>query len=416
MLSVGGSGNRWTWKLSSLVCRDQEQPQTDRKSIMFSDMDFEIEEDKLGIPIVPGTVTLKKDSQNLIGISIGGGAQYCPCLYIVQVFDNTPAALDGTLAAGDEIVGVTGKSVKGKTKVEVAKMIQAVKGEVTIHYNKLQADPKQGKTLDIVLKKVKHRLVENMSSGTADALGLSRAILCNDGLVKKLEELERTAELYKGLMEHTKRLLRAFFELSQTHRDDVIDVPVKELRVGAGVGMHQARFYIPNTMLSDLNTYLNKAIPDTKLTIKKYLDVKFEYLSYCLKVKEMDDEEYSCIALQEPLYRVGTGNYEYRLILRCRQEARARFAKMRKDVLEKIELLDQKHVQDIVFQLQRFVSAMSKYYDECYAVLKDADVFPIEVDLTKTMLNYSPKDIYTDAEEEDEKENEENGEKLFDDE
>lgn len=30
-----------------------------------------------------------------------------------------------------------------------------------------------------MLKKVKHRLVENMSSGTADALGLSRAILCN---------------------------------------------------------------------------------------------------------------------------------------------------------------------------------------------------------------------------------------------
>ncbi|XP_072348193.1 PRKCA-binding protein [Scyliorhinus torazame] len=399
---------------------------------MFSDMDFEIEEDKLGIPTVPGTVTLKKDSQNLIGISIGGGAQYCPCLYIVQVFDNTPAAVDGILAAGDEIVGVTGKSVKGKTKVEVAKMIQAVKGEVTIHYNKLQADPKQGKTLDIVLKKVKHRLVENMSSGTADALGLSRAILCNDGLVKKLEELERTAELYKGLMEHTKRLLRAFFELSQTHRGfgDVFSViGVREPQPTASeafVKFAEAHRSIEKfgirllktvkPMLSDLNTYLHKAIPDTKLTIKKYLDVKFEYLSYCLKVKEMDDEEYSCIALQEPLYRVGTGNYEYRLILRCRQEARARFAKMRKDVLEKIELLDQKHVQDIVFQLQRFVSAMSKYYDECYAVLKDADVFPIEVDLTKTMLNYSPKDIYTDAEEEDEKENEENGEKLFDDE
>ncbi|XP_059496851.1 PRKCA-binding protein [Stegostoma tigrinum] len=397
---------------------------------MFSDMDFEIEEDKLGIPTVPGTVTLKKDSQNLIGISIGGGAQYCPCLYIVQVFDNTPAALDGTLAAGDEIVGVTGKSVKGKTKVEVAKMIQAVKGEVTIHYNKLQADPKQGKTLDIVLKKVKHRLVENMSSGTADALGLSRAILCNDGLVKKLEELERTAELYKGLMEHTKRLLRAFFELSQTHRGfgDVFSViGVREPQPAASeafVKFAEAHRSIEKfgirllktvkPMLSDLNTYLNKAIPDTKLTIKKYLDVKFEYLSYCLKVKEMDDEEYSCIALQEPLYRVGTGNYEYRLILRCRQEARARFAKMRKDVLEKIELLDQKHVQDIVFQLQRFVSALSKYYNECYAVLKDADVFPIEVDLTKTMLNYSPKDIYTDAEEEEEKENEENGEKLFD--
>uniref|UniRef100_A0A672ZPU4 PRKCA-binding protein n=1 Tax=Sphaeramia orbicularis TaxID=375764 RepID=A0A672ZPU4_9TELE len=326
---------------------------------MFTDMDYDLEEDKLGIPTVPGTVCLKKDANNLIGISIGGGAQYCPCLYIVQVFDNTPAALEGTLAAGDEITGVNGKPVKGKTKVEVAKMIQAVQGEATIHYNKLQADPKQGKSLDIVLKKVKHRLVENMSSGTADALGLSRAILCNDGLVKRLEELEKTAELYKGLMEHTKRLLRAFFELSQTHRafGDVFSViGVREPQAAASeafvkfadahrniekYGIQLLKTIKP--MLHDLNTYLHKAIPDTKLTIRKYLDVKFEYLSYCLKVKEMDDEEYSSIAMGEPLYRVSTGNYEYRLVLRCRQEARARFAKMRKDVLEKIELLDQKH-------------------------------------------------------------------------
>uniref|UniRef100_A0AAY4C8J7 PRKCA-binding protein n=1 Tax=Denticeps clupeoides TaxID=299321 RepID=A0AAY4C8J7_9TELE len=388
-----------------------------------------------GIPTVPGTVTLTKDAQNLVGISIGGGAQYCPCLYIVQVFDNTPAALDGTLAAGDEITGVNGKPVKGKTKVEVAKMIQTVQGEVTMHYNKLQADPKQGKSLDIVLKKVKHRLVENMSSGTADALGLSRAILCNDGLVKRLEELEKTAELYKGLMEHTKRLLRAFFELSQTHRafGDVFSViGVREPQAAASeafVKFAEAHRSIEKygvqllktikPMLHDLNTYLHKAIPDTKLTIRKYLDVKFEYLSYCLKVKEMDDEEYSCIAMGEPLYRVSTGNYEYRLILRCRQEARARFAKMRKDVLEKIELLDQKHVQDIVFQLQRFVSGMSHYYDECYAVLKEADVFPIEVDLTRTMTNYGGQS-QSYAEEEDDEEEEggaaENGaEKLIDD-
>ncbi|NXT87815.1 PICK1 protein, partial [Anhinga rufa] len=214
------------------------------------------------------------------------------------VFDNTPAALDGTVAAGDEITGVNGKSVKGKTKVEVAKMIQMVKGEVTIHYNKLQADPKQGKSLDIVLKKVKHRLVENMSSGTADALGLSRAILCNDGLVKRLEELERTAELYKGLTEHTKSLLRAFFELSQTHRafGDVFSViGVREPQPAASeafvkfadahrniekFGIHLLKTIKP--MLTDLNTYLNKAIPDTRLTIKKYLDVKFEYLVSCL--------------------------------------------------------------------------------------------------------------------------------------
>uniref|UniRef100_A0AAR2LVL3 PRKCA-binding protein n=1 Tax=Pygocentrus nattereri TaxID=42514 RepID=A0AAR2LVL3_PYGNA len=409
---------------------------------MFTDiMDYELEEDKLGIPIVPGTVTLKKDAQNLIGISIGGGAQYCPCLYIVQVFDNTPAALEGTLAAGDEITGVNGKTVKGKTKVEVAKMIQAVQGEAVIHYNKLQADPKQGKSLDIVLKKVKHRLVENMSSGTADALGLSRAILCNDGLVKRLEELEKTAELYKALYMIICLNLNSSLFLSAF--GDVFSViGVREPQAAASeafVKFAEAHRNIEKygiqllktikPMLHDLNTYLHKAIPDTRLTIRKYLDVKFEYLSYCLKVKEMDDEEYSCIALGEPLYRVSTGNYEYRLILRCRQEARSRFAKMRKDVLEKIELLDQKHVQDIVFQLQRFVSGMSRYYDECYAVLKEADVFPIEVDLSRTMINYSSQSqSYEDDEEEEEEEREkgegggsagqaENGaEKLIDDE
>ena len=46
----------------------------------------------------------------------------------------------------------------------------------TLKYNKLHADPKQGKTLDIVMKKVKHKMVENMTSSTADALGLSRYI------------------------------------------------------------------------------------------------------------------------------------------------------------------------------------------------------------------------------------------------
>lgn len=84
-------------------------------------------------------------------------------------------------------------------------------------------------------------------------------------------------------------------------------------------------------------------------------------------------------------------------------------------------------VQDIVFQLQRFVSGMSRYYDECYAVLKEADVFPIEVDLSRTMINYgSQSQTYTEEDEEEEEEGTgdkgsiqqtENGaEKLIDDE
>ena len=74
-----------------------------------------------------GSVHLNKDEKNLIGISIGGGAPLCPCLYVVQIFDNTPAAKEGTLQSGDEIVGVNSQSVKGRTKVEVARMMQSIK-------------------------------------------------------------------------------------------------------------------------------------------------------------------------------------------------------------------------------------------------------------------------------------------------
>ena len=71
-----------------------------------------------------GIVTLTKDEANLIGISIGGGAPLCPHVYIVQVFDNTPARIDGTLESGDRIVAVNTNDVSERTKLEVARMIQ----------------------------------------------------------------------------------------------------------------------------------------------------------------------------------------------------------------------------------------------------------------------------------------------------
>ena len=64
---------------------------------MMEPYETEDYEDKSGMTVVSGTVTLTKNAENLIGISIGGGAPYCPCLYIVQLYDKTPALLDGSL-------------------------------------------------------------------------------------------------------------------------------------------------------------------------------------------------------------------------------------------------------------------------------------------------------------------------------
>ena len=59
-----------------------------------------------------------------------------------------------------------------------------------------------------------------------------------------------------------------------------------------------------------------------------------------------------CIVLKLAIMNIGKSTivvfeeitmFLFRLVLRCRQLARERFAKMRADVLVKLELLDQKH-------------------------------------------------------------------------
>ncbi|KRZ23305.1 PRKCA-binding protein, partial [Trichinella pseudospiralis] len=326
----------------------------------------------------------------------------------------------GSLESGDEIVRVNCVSVKGRTRSEVARMIQAAKDEVRIDFNKLHADPKQGKTLDIILKKVKHKIVENVSSDTADALGLSRAILCRDSLVKRLEELEKNTSAYKGLIYQMSSLLNAQFNMAEVYRefgDIFCEIGSREPHVSSAEAfmnfgqVHRSMekrtlkmIELLRPTINDLNTFLNKAVPDTRLTLKKYLDAKFEYLSYCLKIKEMDDEEAAVAALQEILYRVETGNYEYRLMLRSRQEAKKRFSKLRSDVLVKLELLDQK--RDIAYQLHRFVSVISQYHSECQVQMEPMrNLFPIEVDLSLVAFDYNPSgQLPPDGEDEEENE------------
>ena len=54
----------------------------------------------------------------------------------------------------------------------------------------------------------------------------------------------------------------------------------------------------------------------------------------------------------------------------------------------KLELLDNKHVQDIVFQLRRLMAGLTTFHVECQELMKDAKLFPIEVDLTRNSFQY----------------------------
>ncbi|XP_063681323.1 PRKCA-binding protein-like [Bolinopsis microptera] len=352
-------------------------------------------------PMVPGsTVTLERGKDGMVGLTIGGGAPYCPSLYVVQVFENTPAWKEGTLKAGDELMAVNTRSLKGMTKVQAAKFIQRIDGDVTFTYAKLTVDTnhfKEAKGLDMVMKKVKHKCIERMSSGTADKLGLTRAVLCNDDLAKKLEEFERNAKFYKEMIVRSHYLLLDFNAVCGVYKgmgDLFSQIAVREkcaaneaftIFADTHRNYHKAGSEFQKKaapIMNKLGTYLHKAVPDMRLTIKKYANAKFEYLAYCLKIKEMDDEEYTFNSLDDPLPRVEEGNYEYRVVLRCRAQARAYFLQLRSDVRVKLQLLNSKHVQDLTVQLEQWTKVQLAYYEEAAAISDKANVFPIDIDLS----------------------------------
>lgn len=107
-------------------------------------------------------------------------------------------------------------------------------------------------------------------------------------------------------------------------------------------------------------------------------------------------------------------------MLRCRQEARARFAKLRSDVQEKLELLDNKHVQDVASQLQKLSKGLAEFYEEMHRLNKENEnLFPVEVDLNDSAFIYDrnteilPPDENEPAEDDEQDDNDDDDENLL---
>jgi hypothetical protein len=61
-------------------------------------------------------------------------------------------------------------------------------------------------------------------------------IFSSDHLIKKLEELEQTARLYRGLIKHTRSILKGIYELGDIHRrfgDAFANIGAREPQVRA---------------------------------------------------------------------------------------------------------------------------------------------------------------------------------------
>uniref|UniRef100_A0A7E4ZT19 PRKCA-binding protein n=1 Tax=Panagrellus redivivus TaxID=6233 RepID=A0A7E4ZT19_PANRE len=342
-----------------------------------------------GVRLIPDLTELHKDpNKGHIGIGIGGGAPICNCIYVVQVFDGSPCAADGKISVGDEIVAVNGISVRGSDKAAVANLIRKSSSPVRLSFNRIHVDPERGRTLDILFKKIKHWVVESIEPKTADALGLSRAVLCNDVLQKLLERLDANENFYKKLHEKLQRLLRCHANCSETQNELGAlfgQIAVRELSpecvnfftqyadIQSALHKENTQFVTQvEKVIDSIQSYVKNAIPDVRLSLSKYMNAKFEYLSYCLKIKEMEDEEVEMAEYNEYPGRMETGNYEYRVMLKCRESSRSKFIDMRNHVQIKIQLLDEKQISDLPSQLRQLISAMRDVNANCRKVLRNA--------------------------------------------
>lgn len=57
----------------------------------------------------------------------------------------------------------------------------------------------------------------------------------------------------------------------------------------------------------------------------------------------MEEEEADVLYDEEIAERLQTGNFEYRMNLRCRHLSKTQFITSKKDLMEKMELLEQKN-------------------------------------------------------------------------
>jgi hypothetical protein len=84
-------------------------------------------------------------------------------------------------------------------------------------------------------------------------------------------------------------------------------------------------------------------------------------------------------------YLKGLKYFFCRLVLKCRSKARKQFAALRSDVLVKLELLDNKHFQDMVFQLKRLLDGLAKFHIHSQDIVSQEKLFPIECDFAPSL-------------------------------
>lgn len=361
---------------------------------------YYFDEDRCGLELTEHEITIEKPVENsILGLTLSGGIPVCPFVYISHLTKDSLASESG-LQLGDEISGINNVDISFRLRRKDVKEIIESEIKLVLSVRRIVVDhdvvAKKSASLEMKYQKMKHKFIEkHLEDSTADAIGFTRAILANDlaqdhivwvkskqefltGFKLKLDDLigfyQNQADTYLTLSEACST---AFSNKNNKDNSPTSDPPDEPLTVKLpktnktlNHGILDAHSKHAQTA-KGLNFCRNKLIEfeQTKLaTTVQILEIyehdKYEFLSFFLKMKEMEEEENDAIYNNIPCWRLESGNYDYRMFLKAKVLLKDKFKKSRTAFIENVDQLkkDYKKVfYDIV--CLEYCAVMNRFHE-----------------------------------------------------
>eukprot|EP00049_Salpingoeca_infusionum_P003075 m.63218 g.63218 ORF g.63218 m.63218 type:complete len:466 (-) comp11942_c0_seq2:178-1575(-) len=361
------------------------------------------------------------------GLSFGGGSPQCPCIFVTQIRDdalehvangriihgvanpNAPSSaleavakpttgtephidtLDGRVLArpvptalplevGDEIVLINGQVVVGQTLPEFMEALHA-QTPAKITFRKLPSSVSSTKLrtklkLSLFFKRWKQKIVDQLAPGLKASLNIHYAEFAQTDdervFTDKLQSFVKLRDDYQALVTKftayilkLQRLIIAQDEVHEaltvaaSHEDDE-SLKNKMLLVTSSLEAHKLGVTEQEPKIlytcEQFKTFLDKVIPDARQSLEKFQLIQSQYMAACLEAHDMVTKINEADA--------STGFYGLRYVLRHCIVLRAKHAKARADVNSKLDILDKKHVMDMVKHIQSFTESLIKIYTQ----------------------------------------------------
>eukprot|EP01134_Creolimax_fragrantissima_P005473 CFRG5473T1 len=326
-----------------------------------------------------------------VGLGLGGGAPLCPVVYVYRLIPDSPASRQTSLHCGDEILSINNTSVMGKTSAQVAQLVTMAPSEVVIEFINFDLvdteSSKSAANLSIwvnagILRfsdSIKRQSNGNEFNTTASVQVSDQHQIETESFKMELEAFNRTAEVATKFLKEFDAYGRSVVALgtAQRYLGETLsangamekDLDVSQLLHSSakmykqcGASFEAVQFTTQGLSHS-IQTFTEKVAPDAQVTIDKYLAARDQYAAIVITLHSMEDEEIDAKERNTRIPRCDQGNLKFRRYVRMKERLQEQLVELQTDVVEKLQLLDQKHDEIITDRFSEMITTLQSTYE-----------------------------------------------------